>query len=77
MDAQTPGAGGSEPSEGTNSRFMVLGVWVVIKSELTGTNTSSGGSKPSEGTNSRFMVLGCHKIRIDWYKHQQRGFKAL
>jgi len=40
---------------------------------LTGTNTNSGGLKPSEGTNSRFMVLGCHKIRIDWYKHQQRG----
>ena len=47
--------------------------WVVIKSEMTGTNTRSGGLKPSEGSNSRCMFLGCHKIRIDWYKHQQRG----
>ena len=46
-----------------------------MKSELTGTNTSIGGLKPSEGANSRFLVLGCHKNRVDWYKHQQRGLK--
>jgi len=38
--------------------------WVVIKSELTGTNTSSGGLKTSEGTKSRLMVLGCQKRSV-------------
>ena len=52
--------------------------WVVIKSELTGTNTSSGGVfKALWGDQLQIYGLGYYKIRIDWYKHQQRGFKVL
>jgi len=34
---------------------------------------SSGGLESRGGPKSRCMFLGCHKIRIHWYKHQERG----